>query len=211
MKIGHYDVKVTVRANARRMILRCRPTEGVVTLTVPRGSSETQVRRMLEEHLPWIREHMGEQATWQPAYVRGERHWCLGRLVTLGKDAPCGQADFLAWRDGQLSSTLQQLLDRWMPRLHIQEERIRRVTVREMSSRWGSCCAARGTLNFSRKLALYEPALIEETVVHELCHFYHQNHSEAFYALLGRSLPDWKARKQTRDGRDVRPRPPEGR
>lgn len=210
MKIEGFDVQVTIRANARRMILRCRPADGVVTVTTPPGVGEAEIRSMVVRNLDWLRENLGGQASWQPAFAPGERHWCLGRMVTLGVDAPAGEAAFQAWRDGQLRAVLQQQLETWMPRMGIPRERLRRVSLRSSNGRWGSCCASRGTLNFSRRLGSYEPALIELTVVHELCHFFQQNHSALFYALMTRHLPDWERRKARRTGLDVRPQPPIG-
>ncbi|MBQ2954674.1 MAG: DUF45 domain-containing protein [Clostridia bacterium] len=208
MKIAGYEVKVIIRANARRMLLRCRATEGLVTITVPRGTTEKQIRDMVLRHLPWIAENMGATAQWQPAFAAGERHWCLGRLVTLGKDAPVGEAAYMAWRNRQLSAVIRRLLGVWIPRLQIPAGWLRRVTLRQMSSRWGSCCAAKGTLNFSTKLGVYSEELIALTVVHELCHYFHQNHSSAFWALMKRCMPDWEAKKKRRESLDVRPLPP---
>lgn len=208
MKIGPYEVRITVRANARRMILRCRPQEGVVTLTVPRGTTEAEARAMVERNMDWLRENMGGGMAWQPSYAPGERHWCLGRQVTLGRDAPAGEKAYAAWRDRQLEGALRRLLDKWMPRLGIPAGKVKRITLRAMTSRWGSCCPARGTMTFNKRLAYYDESLIEETVVHELCHFFHMNHSPVFYAMMRVHLPDWAARKEKRSKLDVRPLPP---
>lgn len=74
------------------------------------------------------------------------------------------------------------------------------VRFKSMSSRYGSCVAARGSLNFSSRLCEYPLPFIEYVVVHELCHFLHQNHSAAFYHEVEAILPDWKQRKQLADG-----------
>lgn len=206
MKIGPYQVKVIVRHNSKRMILRCGRQEGVLTLTVPRGTTEAEARAFLEANRSWIESHMGEPA-WTPQYLYGERHWCLGRLVTLGRDAPVGEAAFREWRSRQLMTILRRLLGYWTSRMQVG---VTHVTLQEMSSRWGSCRAATGRLTFNTKLAMYDEALIEETVVHELCHFFHMNHSPAFYQEMTRWLPDWRARKERRAAADVRPLPPAG-
>ena len=207
MRVGGYDVRVTVRSNCRRMILRCRPQEGTVLLTVPRGTTEAAARAFLTEHMNWLEEHMGAQEAWKPQYAAGERHWCLGQLVTLGRDAPAGEADFRRWRNEKLLAVLRLLLQAWTVRMGV---RVSHVTLQEMTSRWGSCRAATGRLTFNTRLGMLEESLIEDTVVHELCHFFHQNHSKAFYDLMTRWLPDWKTRKQRRDRADMQPRPPAG-
>ncbi len=205
MKVGPYEVQVTARANCRRMILRYRKQENLLTLSVPRGTTEREARAFLMANMGWISAHVGPQTQWKPQYAPGERHWCLGRLVTLGREAPAGEEAYLRWRNAQLLKVLRRLLTTWAARLQV---RVTHVTLREMSSRWGSCRASTGRLTFNTRLGLYEEALIEETVVHELCHFFHQNHSAAFYAEMTRWLPDWRVRKKRRDAADVRPQPP---
>ena len=72
--------------------------------------------------------------------------------------------------------------------------RMPRVTVRDMHTRWGSCSLRTGTLAFSLRLCTMPDAAQEYVVVHEFCHFAHPDHSPAFWAAVGRVLPDYKAR-----------------
>lgn len=202
VKAGSYEVQVTVRANCRRMKLRCSKSEGTLKLSVPPGTGAGEIRAFLDRSMDWIKQTAGEADAWKPMYAFGERHWCLGHQVVLGVDAPKGKEAYLAWRDQQLIRVLRLLLDYWTRKMQV---RVTHVTIRQMSSRWGSCRADTGRVTFSSSLALYDERLIEETVVHELCHFFHQNHSQAFYAEMTRWLPDWRARKKRRDEMDVRP------
>lgn len=205
MKIGPYEVQVTRRANCRRMILRYKKQENRLTMSAPARATEREIRAFLTQHLDWIRKTVGEPPAQAEQYAPGEQHWCLGRLVTLGRDAPAGKAAYLKWRNAQLLPVIRRLLEKWTVCMQV---RVNHVTLQEMTSRWGSCRAAAGRLTFNTRLAMYEEALIEETVVHELCHFFHQNHSAAFYAEMTRWLPDWRSRKQRRSAIDVRPRMP---
>ena len=204
MRIGPYEVVVTPRPNCRRMILRCRRQDAALHLSVPVGMAEGDIRAFLEKNIEWIRRQMGAQPAWQPQYAPGERHYCLGRLVTLGADAPAGEAAFRRWRSEQLKPVLMRLLQKWAPLMGV---RVTHVTLQEMTSRWGSCRAATGRLTFNTRLGMFAEGLIEETVVHELCHFFHQNHSAAFYREMDKWLPDWRMRKKMRDEMDIRPRP----
>lgn len=205
MMAGPYAVEVTVRANCRRMILRCRRAERTLALSVPKGTTQAAVRDFLARNMPWIEKQMGEAVAWQATYAPGERHFCLGRMVTLGVEAPAGEA-FLRWRREQFTAVLRRLLDRWTKAMGVS---ITHVTLQEMTSRWGSCRSATRRLTFNTKLEMYGEELIEEVAVHELCHLFHANHSAAFYALMTRWLPDWKSRRIRRDHLDVRPQKPE--
>ena len=73
--------------------------------------------------------------------------------------------------------------------------RMPRVTVRDMHTRWGSCSLRTGTLAFALRLCTMPAAAQEYVVVHEFCHFAHPDHSPAFWAAVGRVLPDYKARR----------------
>ena len=206
MRIGPYEVQVTARANCRRMILRWKKQENRLLLSVPRGTTERQAREFLEKNLEWMRRTVGQPQQWTARYEAGERHWCMGRLVTLGREAPAGESAFRRWRDQLLLAEIRRQLTMWTVRMGV---RVTHVTLREMSSRCGSCRSGTGRLTFNTRLGLYDAALIEETVVHEMCHFFHGNHSPAFYAEMTRWLPDWRSRKQRRDAMDVRPLPPQ--
>ncbi len=69
------------------------------------------------------------------------------------------------------------------------------VTIREQKTRWGSC-SAKGNLNFNWKLVLMPPEILDYVVVHELAHRIQLNHSAAFWAEVGKILPDYKERRQ---------------
>ncbi len=70
-----------------------------------------------------------------------------------------------------------------------------KITVRNQVSRWGSC-SSQGNLNFNCTLMLCPPDVIDYVVIHELCHRRHMNHSKAFWALVEKHCPEWKAKRE---------------
>ena len=64
-----------------------------------------------------------------------------------------------------------------------------RVSIRNQRTRWGSC-SRKGNLNFSYKVVLLPPALVDYIVVHELCHLGEFNHSRNFWDLVARTMPN---------------------
>jgi len=64
----------------------------------------------------------------------------------------------------------------------------KRVSIRDQSTRWGSCSSS-GTLSFSWRLVAAPRAVIEYLVVHELAHVKHRNHSKRFYAEVEEFCP----------------------
>lgn len=72
----------------------------------------------------------------------------------------------------------------------------KKVTIKNVKSRWGSC-SKMGNLNFNYKLALLSQELVDYIVVHELCHLGEMNHSVKFWNLVARTIPHYKElRKQ---------------
>ena len=47
----------------------------------------------------------------------------------------------------------------------------------------------------------FDDELIDYVVVHELAHTVHHNHSKAFYNLVEKYIPDYKARQKKLKGR----------
>ena len=61
--------------------------------------------------------------------------------------------------------------------------------------RWGSCSGA-GTLNFSWRLVMAPPAVIDYVVVHELMHLQVRNHSARFWAGVERIIPAYRQHRR---------------
>jgi predicted metal-dependent hydrolase len=76
---------------------------------------------------------------------------------------------------------------------------IKRVAVRNQSSRWGSC-SKNGNLNFNYRIALLPQHLADYIVVHELCHLGEFNHSDKFWMLVEKTMPNWKALRKELKG-----------
>jgi len=64
----------------------------------------------------------------------------------------------------------------------------RGLSVRDQSSRWGSCSSKR-TISLNWRLVLIEPHLQDYIILHELAHLSEMNHSKRFWALLDRYDP----------------------
>ncbi|WP_309386608.1 M48 family metallopeptidase [Cerasicoccus frondis] len=61
--------------------------------------------------------------------------------------------------------------------------KIKRVSVRDQATRWGSCSSS-GTISLNWRLVLLRTNLQEHVIYHELAHVKEMNHSASFWDLL---------------------------
>lgn len=69
------------------------------------------------------------------------------------------------------------------------------VVIKEQQARWGSC-TKNGTININWKILMAPMKIVDYVVVHELAHFHHPDHSNAFWSKVQSILPDYQERKE---------------
>ncbi len=72
------------------------------------------------------------------------------------------------------------------------------VSIRDQSSRWGSCSTT-GVLSYSWRLILAPPFVLEYLAAHEAAHLVEMNHSRAFWRQVERICPDFRRAKSWLD------------
>src|SRR5205807_4460373 len=98
------------------------------------------------------------------------------RLICVAGDAPhVGRrvSDFLK---REAKRDLEAAARRYAAALGV---KIKRVSVRDQSSRWGSCSTT-GVLSFSWRLILAPPFVLDYLAAHEVAHLVEMNHSRRF-------------------------------
>jgi predicted metal-dependent hydrolase len=63
--------------------------------------------------------------------------------------------------------------------------KVKRLSIRDQSSRWGSCTSA-GSLSFSWRLILAPPFVLDYLAAHEVAHLVEMNHSPRFWKVCAR-------------------------
>jgi predicted metal-dependent hydrolase len=71
---------------------------------------------------------------------------------------------------------------------------VKRVAVRDQTSRWGSCSTT-GVLSFSWRLILAPSAVLQYLAAHEVAHLVEMNHSVRFWRLVRKLCPDHERAK----------------
>jgi predicted metal-dependent hydrolase len=136
-------------------------------LTVPRGTSQADVERLLEEKRTWIVEQR----------LRQVPRLYLEPSMVSESEARTGARQLIS-----------ALAEEEAERIGVEYGRIRIGGQRTL---WGSCSPG-GTLSFNWRLVLAPPEVLDYVVVHELCHLRVPNHSRRFWALVERHRAHWR-------------------
>ena len=69
-----------------------------------------------------------------------------------------------------------------------------RLPIRAQRTRWASC-SSRGAMSFNYRLLLAPAEILDYVVEHEVAHLEVHDHSERFWALVARRVPEWRERE----------------
>jgi predicted metal-dependent hydrolase len=89
----------------------------------------------------------------------------------------------------ELFKILQNLIKKWQEIIGVE---VNFFSIKKMRTRYGTCNARHRRIWFSLNLIHYKIEFIEYVVIHEIAHFFQQNHSKKFYAILDNFLPNWR-------------------
>ncbi len=127
----------------------------------------------------------------EPLQLKGGRFMLRRDLVEKGEIA----AAKTAFRDYYIARGRERLSKRmeyYAPKVGVKPAY---VDVRELGNRWASCSPS-GALAFNWKCMMAPQTIIDYIVVHELCHFYHSDHTDAFWNEVDKVIPDYRERKE---------------
>ena len=204
------DTPIEVKRSPRskRYALRVSLTRRAVVLTLPLRADLKKALSFAERHADWIIQTLAHLPQAVPMIagsvipLRGVAHHikATGRrgaqvlvaqdengnaiLDVPGDPAFCSRRlrDFL---QKQARLDLQKAVHHYALKLDVT---ITGLTLRDSKSRWGSCSAT-GRLNFSWRLIMAPPFVLDYLAAHEMAHRKEMNHSARFWTLLDSLTP----------------------
>ena len=121
------------------------------------------------------------------------------RMAAPKSDPETLRREYLSWLKHQAAEKFEEIMNRIYPLVEAYHIERPQIKIRNMKSLWGSCTTTGNSIRLNLQLMKAEEDCIEQVVLHELLHFLHPDHGEAFYELLGKLMPDWKERKRRLD------------
>lgn len=217
LKIGTELLEYRLERKAvRRLNLRIQ-RDGSIHVSVPIRTPLAEVERFVSDHADWIVAARLRVAARQGAKltlldgdvlpIEGVSHtvWGVnskkqgylrqnGELLLLLRD-PADAAErrrvFERFVKEEATRVLTARMQALYPLFADHVKGFPALTFRQMKSRWGSCTAAKNHVTLNTNLLFVPAALCDYVILHELCHFKHQDHSAAFYGHLSRFCPQY--------------------
>lgn len=207
-------VRLRRHRQARRYTLRVVAVTREAVLTIPPRGSFREAREFAEKHGAWIAARLDRLPRAAPfkhgvevplrgavhaiAHRRGARGTVWTENDGDGRRLLCvaGHAEHVARRitdhlKREAKRDLEAAVARYADRLGV---KVRRISIRDQASRWGSCSTT-GVLSFSWRLVLAPRYVLDYLAAHEVAHLQEMNHSARFWKLLGRICPDMERAK----------------
>ncbi len=209
-----YRVGVKRHHQARRYTLRIQASKREVLLTIPPRGSLKEAKAFAQRHGAWIAARLKRLPEAAPFVdgalvpVRGVPHRISHRRGTRGTvwieaGDDSGLELCVAGDTPHLGRRVTDFLKRQArreleaaSRRHAQALGVTvvRVSVRDTSSRWGSCSST-GRLSYSWRLILAPPFVLDYLAAHEVAHLVEMNHSARFWRVVRSVCPDMERAK----------------
>ena len=202
-------VRLVVNPRARRVSVRVCPTRREAIATAPSQRQLNTAAAFAAERANWIARELsrlpqgvmlmpGARAPLRGvmhelAYERGRagprvEEGDPPRLIAPAPDVELFEARLVRFLKAEALADLRTRVAAHAATLGVQPKRIQ---VKDVRSRWGSC-SADGALAFSWRVVMAPPFVLDYLAAHEVAHLVEMNHSRRFWALVRRCAPDFE-------------------
>jgi len=219
-------IEYTLTRNAKRNVNFRIKTTGEVCISAPRYVSKAELEKMIQERAKWIVQNRnkiinqkknametniknGSQIflNGQKYYIKlvfGENnriHFRDNILVFQVKEKYKDSQEYINsyfehWIKEVMYLLANRMIDKYLLALEKYHLSKPKLTIRTMTSRWGSCIPSKCKITINKNLIYPPHQCLEYVVLHELAHLVEANHSSKFYAIIAEVMPDWKERKR---------------
>jgi predicted metal-dependent hydrolase len=200
-----YSIRLRRHRRARRYTLRIHPSDREAILTMPPRGTLADAKEFAHRHGAWIAARLGRLPKAAPFFpgtvvpLRGIAHRIVhrsGERGTVWTETRENGERLLCVAGGfehierrvhdylkrEARRDLQKAAQFYASALGV---KVKRLSIRDQSSRWGSCTSA-GSLSFSWRLILAPPYVLDYLAAHEVAHLVEMNHSPRFWRVVAR-------------------------
>ena len=218
MEIHSVDnIKFTYAQSKRKTASLFVERDGSIHLIAPEHLGIEEIEEIIREKKSWIFKSIAEWKDLNAVrinreYINGEGFLYFGRTYRLRVTETTDTK--LTLKDGQFAISKDQLKHATqLFRTFYREKGIEKITERvsyykdkmgvllneikvmELGNRWASCTPD-GNVNFHWKCTMAPLTVLDYIVVHELTHLIHTNHTQEFWNVVDKVMPDYRSRME---------------
>ena len=209
-------VTVKVKKTDRRRSAEINIEAGQVIVTVPSSISDIRLNQLIKSRTSWIKSRLKIQTSIpvpkEKEFVNGESISYLGRnyriKITQGNPEVLLKNGYLNIKipksvtEVEKRKTVRNLIVNWYETHALRgiTKKISRfqqifgvkptsVTIKDFKTKWASC-GLNGDLTFNWRILMAPNRVVDYVVAHELAHLIKHNHSEEFWKVLKKVIPD---------------------
>ena len=191
------DLEIFLRqnSNSRRITLRISALDGKITLTGPNYLDFKEFKNFAESKKSWLKTKMksfqrpifvaegikipiiGSEIKIQSSDVQRPKQ--VGRILFVSKQKPIS-TQVKEYLTEICKIHLDSMCKEFAERLG---SKVRKITLRDTRSRWGSC-SNDAKLMFSWRLVMAPEDVLAYVAAHEVAHLKHMNHSKDFWETV---------------------------
>jgi len=199
---------------AKRISIKVRPSERDVIVNVPGSKALNKARAFVQQQKDWIEIQLEALPPPQP-FEAGREILFMGEMYQLQHQAGRGHPyvdhqsrtiqipappDAFAARTKRflIREARRQLTESTQYYADQLDKEVEKISVRDTSSRWGSCISRedKGYISYSWRLVCGPDFVLDYVAAHECAHMIEPNHSRAYWAVVESIFPDFKQAKQ---------------
>ncbi|MCR5769956.1 MAG: M48 family metallopeptidase [Butyrivibrio sp.] len=169
-----YNINI-IRSNRKTLSLEIK-NAGELIVRAPSRLSEKRIYKFIAEKEDWIQKHL--------------------QIAALRQESEENSENLSEWDIKVLTKEAQRVIP-ILTRQYAGKMNVTygKITIRHQKTRWGSCSST-GNLSFNCMLMKTPRPIQEYVVVHELAHRVEMNHSERFWKVVEKYMPDYRERRK---------------
>jgi len=213
---------ITRKKNCKHIILKI--IHGKVCISAPQYTSNHEIQQFVDLKRNWIMQQLAKTPSVLLSFCENEtmllfgKHYRLHIIQTKRKTIKIRLQDEVIEILAPSNATEQQIKKKFKHFLKqeavgyfescllelrtrhdiypIIDKFLEKWRIRFMKTAFGLCYAGRNEIVLNTELVMYERKYVQYVILHELVHFYVQNHSKEFYRLFEKLEPNWRYYKK---------------
>ncbi len=157
---------------SKRRTISISVRDGVLTVKAPIGTKPDKIKELLDKHSRWIEGNL------ERAEQKKKLYSSLDAVKI--KELRAGAREYFNLKTKFYAD--------------IMGLEYNKIRISSAMSRFASC-SSKGNISYSYRLMLYPEECREYVIVHELAHLLEMNHSDKFWKIVEKYMPDYKKRR----------------